>query len=349
LNLNNICGVPFREITLYYDFEGRDLISAYPCCSAWLKEPYRIFCLPVEEDKDHKVDLMSTWNSDKLKDFRKSILNGTYEFCKIGSCPFIFTRNLPEVPEIAIPYIEKGITHLDYPPLITRTNIDRACNLQCPSCRSYKIPFPNKNSYPRLVSILSSGTKKIFINGAGELFINRYLMKALQEFSKDKYPDIDGFEIITNGTSFNRTAWLSLPKDLKDIILDVCISVDSVVKETYNKIRIGGSFENLNKNLKFLSELRKEGSLKSLSYSCVLQKDNIKELPEFIKFAIEKNVDNLFINKIENWGHISSKYFKEYMALPDDYLIVYKEIFEESIGLIKNSNVSLTSNLFKTD
>jgi wyosine [tRNA(Phe)-imidazoG37] synthetase (radical SAM superfamily) len=347
--MKNICGIPFSEITVHHDYYGRNNLAAVPCCGAWLKHPYSTFSLPVIEDAKNNIDIMSTWNSKELKRFRETILNESYEYCIKESCPFWVAGKLPPVPEIAKPYIQNKTTQLDYPPILTKVCIDRTCNLSCPSCRRSRESIPNELTYPRTLSFLRSGTKNIYINGSGEVFVNRYLLKILQEFSSKDFPDIEGFQIVTNGTALSKTLWYSLSDDFKDLITDINISLDSPNENTYNKIRVGGSYQALHKNIDFLSSLRVAGKLKHLTLTCVLQKGNVSELIDFVNYAIEIKADMLFVNKIEYWGHMDKPYFDEHLGLPKDWRTKYAEVITQAVDLIKKHNIKLLSNTIKLD
>jgi sulfatase maturation enzyme AslB (radical SAM superfamily) len=342
---NKICGIPFAEMAFHPRRHDEKNLIAIPCCSSWLKPPYSLFTINVKEDPCGNIDVMGAWNSAEYATFRRSILDGSYRYCRSDICPHLISGNLPSVPAEALPFIEKGKTCLDYPPLSTSISIDRACNLACPSCRPRLNNIPNEKTYQRILSLLSSGTGHIFINGSGEIFINKHIMRVFRDFSFKKYPDIHGFSLITNGTALNKTAWYSLSEDFRSAVHDINVSVDSPVKEVYEKIRVGGNFEILLKNMIFISELRKENILKCLVMTSVLQKLTIGDLPKFIQYAISCHADHLILNKIENWGHYSDNQFKMNMDLPGDWDVTYRTEIIESINLMRANNITWTSNV----
>ena len=65
----------------------------------------------------------------------------------------------------------------------------------------------------------------------------------------------------------------------------LAISVDASTKETYNKIRLGSNWNQLQKNLKFISELKATKQIRDVWLSFVVQKDNYKEIVDFMKMA----------------------------------------------------------------
>jgi len=347
--MKNICGIPFSEIVIHHDYRDRDNLAAVSCCSAWLKPPYSTFSLPVIEDVNNNIDIMVTWNSEELKKFRETILDGSYTYCIKESCPFWVNGKLPPVPEIAEHYIRNKIVQLEYPPISIKLGIDRACNLTCPSCRNTKNIIPKEATYKRTLSFFKSGAKVISFSYSGEVFVNRYLLKILQEFSHSQFPDIEELQVLTNGTALSKTLWYSLSNDFKAILTDLCISLDSPNELTYNKLRVGGNYQALHKNIEFLSSLRTTGELKQLTLMCVLQKINVIELVEFVNYAIKVKANSLIIHKIEHWGHKDKSYFDEHLGLPKDWQVKYAEIIKEAINLIKLHNIKLVSNVIKLD
>jgi len=343
--MNNICSVPFFRITFHHDIYGRENLAAVPCCGSWLKYPYSTFSIPVKEDTHHNVDVLGAWNSIEMKRFRASILNGSYEFCKKDTCPHLVSNTFPEFPNEALPYISKKETHLNYPPLSLVLGIDRACNLKCPACRGAKEPLANKKTYQRTSSFLNCGAKVVMMNASGELFINRYMMKVLQEFSFQKYPAIECINIMTNGTCFNKTTWSSISDDAKKLIGEVSVSLDSPNKETYESIRIGGNHSITMRNMEFISQLRQQNFIKKLTLVCVVQKKNVHELLDFISYSVKMKADILVLNKIEQWGHVQDYHFNKHMALPENWQITYKDSLEKSKSLLNEHNIRIMSNI----
>lgn len=69
-------------------------------------------------------------------------------------------------------------------------------------------------------------------------------------------------------------------------------SIDGGTKETYEKIRIGAKFDILIKNLKYMVKRRNELKSKTQLHTfMVAQKDNMHEIPDYIKMMIEIGID----------------------------------------------------------
>ena len=123
--------------------------------------------------------------------------------------------------------------------------------------------------------------KFVMLNCGGELFVSKHLKKLVNEIIKVN-PDVK-FLLITNGL-------LASEKTLKDFnlydkIATLSLSIHAASKKTYEKIVRGGKWDVLQKNLKYISKLKKEGKIKTLEYNFVVHSLNFKEMPKFVKMA----------------------------------------------------------------
>ena len=346
--INKICGVPFYEISLLQYGLDKSKIIAFPCCPSWLKPPYKDEgYIKVKEDKNNNIDILGTWNSDQMIEFRKSILDKSFKYCNLDLCPFYKSNSLPELYLLAAPHIIRKDMYLSYPPVITRFCLDYACNLVCPSCRTIRTNEPLDQTYNRFISVLSSGTKVIYFNGNGELFFNKHLLKIIRNFSSEKYPDVKKFEIATNGTLLNKKMWESLSEDFRKKATSILISLDSCTEDTYHHLRQGAVFTKTMDNILFISNLRKEEKINYLSLNFVIQKRNIEELPDFIRFADKIGADSIRLDIINNWIYCGecSSYFDNNLALPKDWKIRYKDLLDETKKLKKSAKVMVFSNI----
>jgi MoaA/NifB/PqqE/SkfB family radical SAM enzyme len=79
------------------------------------------------------------------------------------------------------------------------------------------------------------------------------------------------------------------------------VSIDGATKETYERLRLGGSYDKILENLTFLKEKKKEHNFK-LYLHFVVQKDNYHEMIKIIELAEKYDVDSVCLNKIEDWN-----------------------------------------------
>jgi MoaA/NifB/PqqE/SkfB family radical SAM enzyme len=73
--------------------------------------------------------------------------------------------------------------------------------------------------------------------------------------------------------------------------VDLTISIDSVQKDTYEKLRRGARFEKLLESLDMLNETRTGTSSMKLTLRCAIMKSNYREIGAFIEFAREHRFD----------------------------------------------------------
>lgn len=241
---------------------------------------------------------------------------------------------------------QNNIFEMDYLPINVQTSLDNSCNLCCPSCRITRKSLVNNKSYNRLKHILNLGVKSIALNGSGEIFFNKYLLDCIYEITKEKYPYLEDVHIITNGTLLDDTMWVSLPKDFRELIKDIIVSVDAACKETYQKVRPGGNFDQLVKNLKFLGELHREGVIKSFGMAFVLQQANAYELLDFIKLAHWVGVNFVILTSIDNWGlYDYMDFINRFKVFPekDRKLLA---IFNETREYLNENNIDCCTNLW---
>lgn len=341
---NKICPVPFFKVQIHpFRYVDLSRLVLVPCCGHWVKNPYRDADIIIPE-REGKIDLMSAWNSPMMIEFRRSIIDRSFRYCRQDTCPYFYSDRLPWVREEVIDSIKSGEVVLNYLPETIDLCIDLKCNLHCFSCRIERRSIEDRRTYVRMIEFMKIA-RNIFMNGAGEVFSNQQMIKALREYDPVKYPQLEGFLFITNGTLLNKTMWISLPYSLRERILDINVSVDSFNKDSYEEIRKGASFEVISRNLLFLSMLRKNGELKHSTITCILQQKNMQELYDFVYRSIELGFDTIIINKIENWIH--SDYIYNKIKLPEDWKEKYSKEIEKVLDLIKSSKVELVSNVIK--
>lgn len=162
------------------------------------------------------------------------------------------------------------------------------CNLKCKMC-------PLNEGLKRKQGVLKfSNFKKVFdeinpaylnLTGIGEPFLNPDLFKIVK-YAKEKNAMV---KLDTNGTLLNQE---NIRKILKTKIDIISISIDGTDKSSYEKIRVGANFDAVKNNIKALVRERKKiKSPTSIHMFFVLQMDNIKKLPNFIRLGEELGVD----------------------------------------------------------
>lgn len=203
----------------------------------------------------------------------------------------------------------------EFSPKSIELEISNNCNLACVMCygkysstirkKREGLP-PVNNTYPanfaeQLLPYLEKVEVIKFLGG--EPFLNPYYFEIWEEVSKIN-PSIK-LVVTTNGTVFN--------KKIEDLIsrlnFEIIISTDSISKENFEKIRVGGNFENFYSNLiRFKDLQQKKGKYIGLTL-CPLMV-NYSEIPEIIEFCQNENL-SIYFNTVVNPIFHSTLYKEE--------------------------------------
>ena len=281
----------------------------------------------------YEQNLDEIWHSEAAQTARQTILDGSFAFCRKQSCPFCERGELPDLSEEEL---KKKAVPTDLPKDITIAN-DRMCNIACTSCRTCMLPIDKKereqidDALERLVPFANEA-ESLDMNGQGEFLANQSFLNFLEKLRPEHKNLKINFE--TNGTLFDEAHWNRF-SHLGDYELSVIVTLNSLKREVYRYL--SGGFDYLDQeleNLRFLSRLRREGKIKRLTVTMVVQEVNCWEIPEFIRtFTAEEEyaVDSIQMKPLYNWFNMDPKtywiknilnplhpYHKEYLKILAD-------------------------------
>ena len=297
---NYICTVPFNALEIHNNV-------CFVCCPSWLPNKVEISEIPLKD----------MWNSEPIIDIRNSILDGSFKYCNKELCPYL--------SKLVNYGIESGPIRLksksnEYHAISKNSapnnlimNFDRTCNYKCPSCRVDLI-VENGEGIRRIQKTIedidkyySQDVTTLYITGSGDPFVSVGFRNYLRNFDPKKYPKLGSIHLHTNASMWNKEMWNSMP-NIHKYVSSCEISIDAGTKDTYeNKTRLGGNWENLLNNLKFISTLPI-----NVKTSFVVQDCNYMEMETFynLMYSIFGNKVNVFFGKITNWGTFSEGEFK---------------------------------------
>ena len=277
LQIKNICPRPYDTILI--DKNG----SCYACeCTSWL--PQSVGNLQLKS-------LDEIINSKMQQYLQSSVTDGTYRYCNEHQCSYIKSNTvLHGQPE--------RIQHL-------RLAIDDSCNLRCPSCRKGLI-FHKEGSAFKLGIKLADKINdwlynykhpiQVHIGSDGDPFashVYRHFMEQTPERDNIKY------SILTNGLMF-KEFHTKVPYVINNL-QELGVSIDGASKETYEKLRLGGKWNNINRNLECIAKLKQKHNFRFILHF-VVQKDNYHEMENIIDLGEQYGADRVWLNKIENWN-----------------------------------------------
>lgn len=285
---NYVCLNPFSYLEVHKD-------SVYCCCPSWLNTPI---------GKTNELD--TVWKDDTLKKIQDSVLDGSYSYCDKTQCPYISELYYNNV-SIGLFQKKSEFNRINYADGPTRVSLcfDSSCNLACPSCRvdfivaNYKDLIRIEKTMQDISNLFGKTVSFMSVSGTADTFASKTFRKLLIDFDYEKFPNVKSLYIQTNGLLLTEDMWNALENTHK-IVNTIGISIDAGTKETYNIVRLGGDWDVLMNNLKFISQINK-----TKEFSFVVQDTNYKEMLTFYDLIMGLNPKGsfkIYFSKIANWG-----------------------------------------------
>jgi MoaA/NifB/PqqE/SkfB family radical SAM enzyme len=339
------CSKPFRwfEASGWYRPKG----DVFLCCPTWLDQSIGNLQFQSVED---------IWNGQPAQEIRRSILDGTFEYCNRSRCPFLQTVSGPVqfvsdvVDDDLREVIQKRLTVLPWGPKEINCTYDKSCNLSCPSCRTQLIVEGEHKDeilaiQERLRREAFRDAELLYITGSGDPFGSPFFYRLLRTLRRADVPALRRLHLHTNAQLWTPKTWAGISDDLRPLIRSAEISIDAARAETYAINRRRGSFERLLENLKFVSILRRDGPLADVTISMVVQENNFAEMSEFVALGKRFGFDTVYFSKLVNWGTFSqAEYEGRAVHKPrhprhgELVALLQAEIFQDPIANLGNLN-----------
>lgn len=336
--------MPFKfiEVTGWSPPKG----DVFLCCPNWLEIPVGNI---RQSDSFEEI-----WNGEKAQEIRRSILSGSFVHCNHSVCPFLqsMTGTVKRIGDVndkeLLGIIRNELTRLPSGPKEVRCSYDKSCNLSCPTCRTEVII---ENNYKqeieeiqiRLQEEALKDTHLLSITGSGDPFASPFNRKWLQSMRRESMPHLKNLHIHTNAQLWTRDMWSTLPDEIRRLVKTTEISIDAACPSTYSFNRRGGSFERLLENLEFISALRQEGPLNAVTISMVVQENNFREMPDFVRLGMQFKFDVVSFGRIMNWGTFSAEEYARRAIHLDSHPkhqdlldVLQDQVFHEPIAYLGN-------------
>jgi len=273
------CRVPFEILQI--DEDGDVML-----CGCQLHMPYVVGNI-------YQDSLETIWNSERAQQVRQAVLDEDFTYCNWACSALPILPNRPiQLPTVTL-----------FPKMI-KIDLDRSCNLKCPSCREQIIIEKHSARIDKQIELyeqikqyaLKNPTTNITILPltSGEIFASHSGLQFLKSLIDYPFKNIR-LEISTNGTLINRNR--DLIKNIQHLIQKFAISIDAATPETYKKVR-GGDWDELLLGLEFMQEV----SPQFLNFNYCIQKNNFHEIEQFAQFADYFGA-NISYQKLIDWGH----------------------------------------------
>ena len=263
-----------------------------------------------------ETSLVELLASPLAQSIRQSIIDGTYQYCNEKTCGVIQNSGLNTIDSVPdnIKALLEDSSKFQLPYEIS-IHGDLTCNLSCPSCRTHVIKvndadLEKQNKVGEIIfnNIFGSPTEQrmhLILSGSGELFASPMLLNFMSKITLDKFPNV-AFSIATNGL-LCESRWKRIAH-LESAIEKITVSIDATCAETYEKIRRGGEWNLLLKNMEFLKSKKQSSNIK-LHTRMIVQNNNYSEILKFYDLSKQLDTDVVEYSRITNWGTWSREEF----------------------------------------
>lgn len=230
------------------------------------------------------------WNNDFIKQWRREFLEGKPLICK---------SEVSHKHCNLCPQNNQMLDHVDFAeeqtkPFIKLTaNFNGKCNLQCQMCHVWKLPnglYDEINFWEPAKRDIFPFVKEIDLL-SGEPFIQPDTFRLINDVQQVN-PDCKWMFTTNAHWKLNTRIKESLDKIF---IKYIVLSVDSLIPETYYKIRYPGKLSIVLQNIDELlhyNQKRVESGLNKIefNFNFLVQKDNWREVKNVIQFCLEKDI-----------------------------------------------------------
>jgi wyosine [tRNA(Phe)-imidazoG37] synthetase (radical SAM superfamily) len=310
---------------------GLNFIQVYNC-----KGDVRLCSWIKDRELGNLIDntMVEIYHSDKAKELRKCLINGDYSHCVIDACPYLAMDDLDnhmlEIDEI--PKYPSEL-YLAY---------ENVCNYACTSCTLHRTMMENKGLdlekyYSKIeerLQPLLPHIKKISANGCGEVFCSKHILDILANWKPLADPDEIEVDLESNGSLFDEKHWKQI-ENLGQYKLSVAISVMSFDEPIYQYLsgtKLPVSV--VENNLRFIKSLREKGIVNYFEIATVVQEQNFRTMPAFVKECIEEfKPDYIRLRPYKPWGAQSpvESWFTDVRNPEHPYYREYKKVMSDPI------------------
>ncbi len=277
--LNRPCNAPWNN--MYITLKG----EVSPC---WK--------LPGYVDQwSHDRSLSDIWDGEHFDRYRQALAQTKF----LDRCKECEKEIQDDVWPLAKAYEKYPVG--DYPSLM-EIELSNQCNLECTMCSGLLSSGIRKNRdklppLPQIFDDTFNEQMREFIPHLTELRINggepfaQKIVLDLCEIVAEVNPDLK-INIATNGTVYNKRV---------QHLLDICnihmnISIDSLIPEVYETIRVNGDFNILMRNFQTFLKYSRDNN-RSLSVMVNPMRNNWREMVSFARFTDAQGV-SLWFNTI---------------------------------------------------
>ena len=300
---SKICYAPFNSMR--FSLSG----NMYSCC-------YNRF---QSLGRYPEVSIRNAWNGIKAQELRDNITNNNFDL----GCHACYTKLINNNYYSVGARIYDNYTFRKEGPSLMEFELSNVCNLECVMCNGENSSLIRKNRekgepYPMVYDEAFVEQLKEFIPYldearfvGGEPFLSELYFKIWDEIIRIN-PKTK-INILTNGTILNDRI-LNLYKKHN---IHISFSIDSIVKETYQKIRIKADYEKVMNHITLINALSKYHHREISINICPIRK-NMFEIPEMTEYFSKMNIPVIFHTVVyppqESLSTLTKEELKEYVS-----------------------------------
>jgi len=197
---------------------------------------------------------------------------------------------------------EAGLTHGPFHPDRLYVESTSFCNLHCVMCPTgigtIKRPkgYMDMQLFRQIVDEVQPNAPAIVLHSWGEPMMHPKLFQMIEYARKaDLWT-----ETSTNITLLTEErARRAMDAGLSQLFL----AMDGVTKETYERVRVGGNFDTVVRNVERLLELKRErGSKMRIVLQIIAMRETHAEVEEFVRRWTRDEVDQVNVKHLDTWG-----------------------------------------------
>ena len=239
-------------------------------------------------------------------------------------------------------YRNRKLVKLPYLPMTLMVEVSTQCNLQCPGCeRQLYRADSNIGGIPketvtlekvkRLKRILPYIYSTYFVGGLGEPLLNKEFWD-IHRFFK-------GFRMMTGYVSNGMLITEEIVKrTIDEDVNRVLISIDSCVKEKYERIKKNASFEKAVEVVEMFARYKKRLAANrfQIGLNYILRSDNYDEVSDYLDFAHSLGVEYIMFTSFIT--HIDQEKEKSFFLVDD---AVKEELLRKAGEKAKQLGISI--------
>jgi hypothetical protein len=303
------CTQPFERIEVLGG--GNERGDVFFCCQNWITKSIGNMT---------EKTVQEVWNGKAARDIRRSILDGSFQYCRADICPYLQrvdgpVQRIEEVTdENLLEVIRKKLTIVPFLPKDIICCFDQSCNLSCPSCRT-KIIMETAHGKSivdlqrRLEDEALRDARLLYITGSGDPFGSPYFRQWLQTLKRSAMPKLERIHLHTNGLLWTPRIWETIPSETRALVRAATVSIDAATPLTYAENRRGGDFATLLERLAFIADLRASGPLEYLEIHMTVQLNNYREMPQFVELGRRHGCDRVTFHQMLDWQTFAADEF----------------------------------------